>query len=135
MDALLALRQERGNRLATRLQDLTGAIKPVVLQEEGSLVRIIGIKLEAIGCQAPIGSRCQIITDGGTFLGTSRDKPHKMLIGGRHQDMTEAIVETYQRHHLDGLVCLGGGGTQKNALRLKKAGLNVVTLPEPFPIG
>lgn len=71
-----------------------------------------------------------ILTDGGTVLGTSRDKPHKMSIGGKTQDMTHAIVDTYRRHHLDALVCLGGGGTQKNALRLKKAGLNVITLPK-----
>ncbi len=71
-----------------------------------------------------------ILTDGGTILGTSRDKPHKMSIGGKIQDMTDAVVETYQRHHLDALVCLGGGGTQKNALRLKNAGLNVITLPK-----
>jgi len=44
--------------------------------------------------------------------------------------MTDAIVETYNKHHLDALVCIGGGGTQKNALRLQEAGLNVVTLPK-----
>ncbi len=71
-----------------------------------------------------------ILTDGGTILGTSRDKPHQMPIGGEVRDMTGAIVETYKRHHLDALVCIGGGGTQKNALRLKQAGLNVVTLPK-----
>ncbi len=71
-----------------------------------------------------------ILTDGGTLLGTSRDKPHKMRIGGKTKDMTDAAIDTYQRHHLDALVCLGGGGTQKNALRLKEAGLNVVTLPK-----
>jgi 6-phosphofructokinase 1 len=71
-----------------------------------------------------------ILTDGGTILGTSRDKPHRMQIGGKVCDMTDAIVDTYERRHLDALVCLGGGGTQKNALRLKKAGLNVVTLPK-----
>jgi len=71
-----------------------------------------------------------ILTDGGTILGTSRDKPHRMPIGGKVQDMTGAAVETYRRHHLDALVCLGGGGTQKNALRLQEAGLNVVTLPK-----
>jgi len=70
------------------------------------------------------------LTNGGTILGTSRDKPHRMPIGGKVRDMTDAVVETYQRHHLDALVCLGGGGTQKNALRLKQAGLNVVTLPK-----
>lgn len=71
-----------------------------------------------------------ILTDGGTILGTSRDKPHKMPMGGKAHDMTDAIVDTYKRHHLDALVCLGGGGTQKNALRLKQAGLKIVTLPK-----
>jgi ATP-dependent phosphofructokinase / diphosphate-dependent phosphofructokinase len=71
-----------------------------------------------------------ILTDGGTILGTSRDKPHKMTIGGKVRDMTDAIVETFHNHHLDALVCLGGGGTQKNALKLKEAGLNIVTLPK-----
>lgn len=71
-----------------------------------------------------------ILTDGGTILGTSRDKPHRMNIGGKETDMTDAIIATYQRHHLDALVCIGGGGTQKNALRLAEAGLNIVTLPK-----
>ncbi|TWT85281.1 6-phosphofructokinase [Posidoniimonas polymericola] len=71
-----------------------------------------------------------ILTDGGTFLGASRDKPHKMPIGERTEDMTDAIVATYQRHGLDCVVCIGGGGTQKNALRLQDAGLNVVSLPK-----
>ncbi|MBT8128334.1 MAG: 6-phosphofructokinase [Gammaproteobacteria bacterium] len=71
-----------------------------------------------------------ILTIGGTILGTSRDKPHKMKIGGKTQDMTDVIVENYQANHLDALVCLGGGGTQKNALQLKQKGLNVITLPK-----
>lgn len=71
-----------------------------------------------------------ILTDGGTILGTSRDKPHQMEIGGETRDMTGAIVDTYKRHHLDALICIGGGGTQKNALRLKEAGLRVITLPK-----
>ena len=71
-----------------------------------------------------------ILTDGGTILGTSRDKPHKMPIGDRTEDMTDAIVETYDRHGLEVVVCIGGGGTQKNAMRLLEAGLNVVTLPK-----
>ncbi len=71
-----------------------------------------------------------IITHGGTILGTSRDKPHSMLIDGKIRDMTETIVKTYKRYHLDALVCIGGGGTQKNALHLKEAGLNVVSLPK-----
>jgi 6-phosphofructokinase 1 len=71
-----------------------------------------------------------ILTVGGTILGTSRDKPHRMIIDGRKQDLTETIVKNYKHWGLDCLVCLGGGGTQKNALRLKQAGLNVITLPK-----
>ena len=71
-----------------------------------------------------------ILTDGGTLLGTSRDKPHRMPIGDKVLDMTDACVEAYEKHHLDALVCIGGGGTQKNAMRLKRAGLNVLTLPK-----
>jgi len=71
-----------------------------------------------------------ILTVGGTILGTSRDKPHKMMVDGKTRDMTDAIVENYHANHLDALVCLGGGGTQKNALRLAQKGLNIVTLPK-----
>ncbi|MDD4881595.1 MAG: ATP-dependent 6-phosphofructokinase [Gallionellaceae bacterium] len=76
------------------------------------------------------GQLSGILTLGGTILGTSREKPHKMMVGGKVRDMTEVIVANYRSSHLDCLVCLGGGGTQKNALRLKQAGLNVVTLPK-----
>jgi 6-phosphofructokinase len=76
------------------------------------------------------GALSGILTIGGTILGTSRDKPHKMLVDGQVTDMTPAIVETYRKERLDAIVCLGGGGTQKNALRLVRAGLNVVTLPK-----
>lgn len=71
-----------------------------------------------------------ILTLGGTILGTSRDKPHKMPIGGKTMDMTEAMIEVYHKNHLDALVCLGGGGTAKNAYRLSQKGLNVITLPK-----
>jgi 6-phosphofructokinase 1 len=71
-----------------------------------------------------------ILTVGGTILGTSRDKPHRMVIEGHTRDMTETIVANYKKWGLDCIVCLGGGGTQKNALRLHQAGLNVVTLPK-----
>ncbi|MDH5712120.1 MAG: ATP-dependent 6-phosphofructokinase, partial [Gammaproteobacteria bacterium] len=71
-----------------------------------------------------------ILTRGGTILGTSRDKPHRMMLGGKKQDMTDVIVENYNSLHLDALVCIGGGGTQKNALQLMEKGLNIITLPK-----
>ncbi len=71
-----------------------------------------------------------ILTVGGTILGTSRDKPHRMPIDGRVVDATDRIVATYRRHRLDALVCIGGNGTAKNSQRLVEAGLNVVLLPK-----
>jgi 6-phosphofructokinase 1 len=71
-----------------------------------------------------------ILTVGGTILGTSRDKPHRMLVDGEVRDMTETVIEVCRKERLEGLVCLGGGGTAKNALRLGRAGLNVLTLPK-----
>lgn len=71
-----------------------------------------------------------ILTVGGTILGTSRDKPHKMNVGNKVLDMTDVIVENYHKNHLDVLVCLGGGGTVKNAYRLAQKGLNVIILPK-----
>jgi 6-phosphofructokinase len=72
-----------------------------------------------------------ILTLGGTILGTSRDKPYRMPVGKLGtMDMTPIAVQNYHKQHLDGLVCLGGDGTQKNALHLANEGLNVITLPK-----
>ena len=76
------------------------------------------------------GALSGILTVGGTILGTSRDKPHRMLVDGELRDMTDAVVATYRRAGLEALVCVGGGGTAKNALRVARAGLNVITLPK-----
>ena len=71
-----------------------------------------------------------ILSQGGTLLGTSRDKPHRMPVGGQSMDMTTVMRENYDRYHLDALICIGGGGTQKNAFRLVEKGMNIITLPK-----
>jgi 6-phosphofructokinase 1 len=71
-----------------------------------------------------------ILTLGGTILGTSRDKPHQMPVAGKMLDMTDVMLDNYRKHHLDALVCLGGGGTIKNAYRLHLKGMNIITLPK-----
>jgi 6-phosphofructokinase 1 len=78
----------------------------------------------------PSRSLSGILTVGGTILGTSRDKPHRMAVDGKVVDRIPEVVRTYEKHRLDALVCLGGGGTAKNALRLVQAGLKVVQLPK-----
>src|SRR5205809_540410 len=72
-----------------------------------------------------------ILSLGGTILGTSREKPHKMpLPNGETVDLTPRAVETYNRLGLDCLVCLGGNGTHKVAYSLVKSGLNIIGLPK-----
>src|SRR5262245_30495290 len=72
-----------------------------------------------------------ILSLGGTILGTSREKPHKMpLPNGETVDLTARAIETYNRLGLDCLVCLGGNGTHKVAYNLVKHGLNVIGLPK-----
>jgi ATP-dependent phosphofructokinase / diphosphate-dependent phosphofructokinase len=98
--------------------------------------KVVGIKdgfrglMENRIVQMDSKSLSGILTIGGTILGTSRDKPYKMQMGEKTKDMTDVIVENYHKNHLDALVCLGGGGTQKNAYHLYKEGLNVITLPK-----
>jgi ATP-dependent phosphofructokinase / diphosphate-dependent phosphofructokinase len=71
-----------------------------------------------------------ILTIGGTILGTSRIKPHRLEVNGQVRDLRTVIVKNCKKHGLDALVCIGGGGTQKNALRLVEKGLNIITLPK-----
>lgn len=72
-----------------------------------------------------------ILTRGGTVLGTSRAKVHKIDVGdgdrvdGRH-DMRRVV----EQNELEALVCLGGGGTAKNAFKLAEVGVPVLTLPK-----
>ena len=41
--------------------------RPVV---EGVLTRMVGLTLEAVGCQAPIGARCDVVNSGGARVET-----------------------------------------------------------------
>lgn len=72
-----------------------------------------------------------ILTRGGTVLGTSRAKVHKIDVGdGTKVDGRKQMRQVVERHGLEALVCLGGGGTAKNALKLADVGIPVLTLPK-----
>lgn len=65
MQAVAQWHQQRSRQIVTSLSAVASGMASYPLQEEGSLVRMIGIKMEAVGCQAPIGSRCRIIVEEG----------------------------------------------------------------------
>lgn len=70
-----------------------------------------------------------LLTEGGTILGTSREKPFKK--SKRYNiDKPTRIKETYSELGLDCLVCIGGNGTQKTAARLVDEGLNIIGIPK-----
>ncbi|QQO09282.1 6-phosphofructokinase [Breznakiella homolactica] len=76
-----------------------------------------------------------ILTQGGTILGASREKPFKDYHpenGGNEweSDKVAAIKETYHSLGLDCLVVLGGNGTNTTGYQLFREGLNVVGLPK-----
>jgi 6-phosphofructokinase 1 len=110
-------------------------IAKAAIQEFG--IKVIGIKdgfrglVENRTIPLEHNDLSGVLTLGGTILGTSRDKPKKMPMGGKVMDMTRAAVVNARNNGFDCVVCLGGGGTQKNAYHLKKAGgLDVMTLPK-----
>lgn len=72
-----------------------------------------------------------ILTVGGTILGTSREKPYKIVKNDDSEtDKPEKIKQTYSELGLDCVVCIGGNGTMKTANMLAQEGLNVIGIPK-----
>lgn len=75
-----------------------------------------------------------ILTQGGTILGASREKPFKRPPEQRDSeielDKVAAIKENYEKLNLDCLVVLGGNGTNTTGYLLAREGLNVLGLPK-----
>jgi 6-phosphofructokinase 1 len=70
-----------------------------------------------------------ILTLGGTIIGTSREKPFK-VITEEDQEKPALIKSNYEELGLDALVCMGGNGTMKTANMLSRIGLNVIGIPK-----
>ena len=70
-----------------------------------------------------------ILTLGGTIIGTSREKPFK-IITEDDNEKPDLIKQNYHELGLDGLVCIGGNGTMKTAHLLSKIGLNIIGIPK-----
>jgi len=81
------LEAKRSSIWQSRLQDyLERANEPPVTSVEGKLVGMVGLTLEAIGCQAPIGARCRVVGQDETeveaeVVGFGADKLFLMPTG------------------------------------------------------
>ena len=72
-----------------------------------------------------------ILTEGGTILGTSREKPFRKSANYMDEiDKPEIIRRNYEKLGLDCLVCIGGNGTMKTAWRLSELGINIMGIPK-----
>jgi phosphofructokinase-like protein len=80
--------------------------------------------LEDVQEELTIESTRGILPRGGTILGSSRTNPLKREGG------VELVAETLERHHLDGLIAIGGEDTLGAANRLSEAGINVIGVPK-----
>ncbi len=115
---------------------LNAAIRGVGKAALRRRIEVVGIRDGFLGLidnrAIPLDSHslAGILTVGGTILGTSRVKPHRMEIGGRVRDVRDVIAANCKTLGLDAVVCIGGDGTQKNAFRLMEKGLPVITLPK-----
>jgi flagellum-specific ATP synthase len=79
-------RSARWSAMLGRFRQDVRALPPVV---EGRLTRMVGLALEAVGCQAAIGSRCMIEGIGGAkvdaeVVGFAEDRLYLMLAGEHH---------------------------------------------------
>lgn len=94
---------EPARRWASFLHQARGQLhtpEPVV---EGKLTHMIGLTLEAVGCQAAVGSRCQIVPPGGReieaeVVGFARDKTFLMPTAEIHGLVPGARVVPSGRH-------------------------------------
>jgi flagellum-specific ATP synthase len=82
-----AARAQRQARWAARLTERAGLLGDAPpLRVEGLLKRMVGLTLEAVGCQAEVGSRCDVIAPDGRrveaeVVGFSGDRLYLMPTG------------------------------------------------------
>ena len=71
---------------ASQLSELRDEVEsPIPIVVEGKLTRMVGMTLEAVGCQAPVGAICNIVAPNGSqieaeVVGFSGDKLFLMPI-------------------------------------------------------
>lgn len=71
-----------------------------------------------------------ILTAGGTILGTSRAKPRQALQDEAEEILSGKAAEVYKRRGLDGLIIIGGHHAIRAAAELCDQGLNILALPK-----
>lgn len=111
---------------------LNAVIRAVVRRSAENGIKVIGIKngwkglVNADTMDLGIDAVADILSRGGTILGTSRTNPYK------NPEDVQKVIENYKKLKLDALVAIGGEDTLGVANKLVKEnkGLNVVGCPK-----
>jgi len=109
---------------------INGVTKGIVQEAHNHGIQVHGFQ---DGCHGLIHNRHVLLTRemvedihvmGGTILGTSRLHPLKVERG------VERILETLQKHAIDGVISIGGEGTLQLAELLRKNNVSIVHVPK-----
>lgn len=111
---------------------LNQVIRGVVRKAAQHNIRIVGIKngwkglLTGDTMDITLASVADIVSKGGTILGTSRTNPYK------NKEDVMKVINNYKKLKLDALIAIGGEDTLgvANKLVQEKAGVNVVGVPK-----
>lgn len=126
---------------------LNAVIRAVVLKARARNWEVLGIEDATAGLidldyRSPHGNRLleakdvqDILIKGGTILGTSnRSDPFNFVVeenGEKKEiDVSDKVVENYNKLGLDALVSIGGDGSMKIAQKLIDKGLRIVGVPK-----
>lgn len=76
-----------------------------------------------------------LLNRGGTILGSSnRDNPFEFSdsVGGQtiKRDVSDVVVDNYNKHNLDCLIAIGGDGSLDIAHKFTPKGMNVIGIPK-----
>ena len=111
---------------------LNAVIRAVVIKAFQNRIKVIGIKngwkglVKVDTVDLGVNSVTDILSKGGTILGTSRTNPYK-----KPEDV-KSVIDNYKALKLDALIAIGGEDTLGVANKLNKEnkGVNVVCCPK-----
>lgn len=121
---------------------LNAAIRAVVKHAVGTYrMEVVGIRDSFDGLVRPesqtvplkLDEVTAILDRGGTILGTRNSGSpfgEEGVVGSKNGAKVEAIIAGYKKMNLDGLIVVGGDGTQRIASEFVKRGFNIVGVPK-----
>jgi len=110
---------------------LNQSIRGIILRSLDYGIEVIGLKngwaglIKGLTMSLDLKTADEIISKGGTILGSSRTNPFK-----KEDEMVPKCMETFKNIGLDALIAIGGDDTLGVANKFYKKGLKIVGVPK-----